>query len=183
MIIWTLSLYRNVRNLLWIWVIETFFIIQKSIQNKVSYVHRYLKTDVLNRNLLKICEIEFVDIKSITFFSTKSRSTSFQLSRKLHEMFLSDVRSERSFNCESFIAKLANFIEDSSMKLLVIIQVANIHKLPVTFGALKWWWQVRLHVSLHNTNKGWTYDCGVRFGIKNALKIHMMTHLQNNALQ
>ena len=33
-------------------------------------------------------------------------------------------------------------------------------------------------LSMHNSNKGWICDCcGSRFGIKNALKIHMMTHL------
>ena len=33
-------------------------------------------------------------------------------------------------------------------------------------------------LSLHNTNKGWTCDCcGSRFGTKNPLKIHMISHL------
>ena len=31
---------------------------------------------------------------------------------------------------------------------------------------------------MHNTNKGWICDCcGSRFGIKNVLKLHMLSHL------
>ena len=47
-------------------------------------------------------------------------------------MIVYDVIVESIFSCVSFIAEFADFVEDSLMKFLMSIEVANMHKLLAT---------------------------------------------------